>query len=75
MCDKTPEVRDILKILWKRGEIAPNFSSFPQYFFTCCSISMFRQGPDFHFEKRVRDSESQLYIVLSILTDMPEQTV
>ena len=26
-----PEVRDILKILWKRGEIA-NFSSLPQYF-------------------------------------------
>ena len=23
MCNLTPEVRDILKILWKRGEIAP----------------------------------------------------
>ena len=23
MCDCTLEVRDILKILWKRGEIAP----------------------------------------------------
>ena len=23
MCNVTPEVRDILKILWKRGEIAP----------------------------------------------------
>ena len=31
MCIWTLEVRDILKILWKRGEIAP-FSSFPQYF-------------------------------------------
>ena len=29
----TFEVRNILKILWKRGEIAPsNFSSFLQYF-------------------------------------------
>ena len=34
MCNWTLEVRDILKILWKRGEIAPrsNFSSFLQYF-------------------------------------------
>ena len=31
MCNWTLEVRDILKILWKRGE--SNFSSFPQYFF------------------------------------------
>ena len=23
MCNLTPEVRDILEILWKRGEIAP----------------------------------------------------
>ena len=30
MCNWTLEVRDILKILWKRGE--SNFSSFPQYF-------------------------------------------
>ena len=38
MCNWALEVRDILKILRKRGEIAPksNFSSFPQYFFTCC---------------------------------------
>ena len=28
MCNWTLEVRDILKILWKKG----NFSSFPQYF-------------------------------------------
>ena len=40
ICNWTLEFRDILKILWKRGEIAPkelrsNFSSFPQYFFTC----------------------------------------
>ena len=29
ICNLTPEVRYILKILWKRGAIAP---SFPQYF-------------------------------------------
>ena len=44
MCNWTLEVRYILKILWKRGEIAPkDFSSFPQYFlhvvrFSCLSL-------------------------------------
>ena len=28
-CNWTLEVRDIVKILWKRGEIRSNFSSFP----------------------------------------------
>ena len=56
----TLEFRDILKILWKRGEIAPgkeeklllrsNFSSFPQYFLPVVSFFMYRLGPDFHFE-------------------------
>ena len=32
ICNWTLEVRDILKILWKRGEIAPYCSSFPQNF-------------------------------------------
>ena len=32
ICNLRFEVRDILKILWNRGEIAP-FSSFPQYIF------------------------------------------
>ena len=49
ICNLTPEVRCILKILWKRGEIA-NFSSFPQYFDTCLSIFMFKKGPDFRIE-------------------------
>ena len=31
ICILTPEVGDILKILWERGEIAP---SFPQFFVT-----------------------------------------
>ena len=38
MCKWTLEVRDILKILWKRGEIAPKeqFLLFSTIFFTCC---------------------------------------
>ena len=39
----TLEVSDILKILWKRGEI-------PQYFLPDVSFFMFRLGPEFHFE-------------------------
>ena len=35
MCNWTLKVRNILKILWKRG-VWSNFSTFPQYFFTCC---------------------------------------
>ena len=37
ICDWTLEVRDILKILWKRGEIAPEeqFLLFSAIFFTC----------------------------------------
>ena len=34
ICNLTFECRNILKILWKRGEIA-HFSSFPQYYVTC----------------------------------------
>ena len=54
ICNWTFKVGDILKILWKRGEIAQlllrsNFSSFPQFFYLCW-IFVFRQGPDFHFE-------------------------
>ena len=49
MCNWTLEVRDILKILWKRGEIAPKeqFLLFSTIFFTCCQIFMFRQGTNF----------------------------
>ena len=38
MCNWTLEVRDILKIFWKRGEIAPQeqFLLFSTIFFTCC---------------------------------------
>ena len=39
MCNLTSEVRDILKILRKRGEIRSNFSSFPQYFLPVVKFS------------------------------------
>ena len=38
-CNLTPLVRNMLKILWKRD----NFSSYPQYFVTWCSISMIKK--------------------------------
>ena len=37
-----------------------NFSSFPQYFVTCYYISILKQGPDFHFDKRGQDNEDRL---------------
>ena len=38
ICNRTLERRDILKIFWKRGEIAPKvqFLLFSTIFFTCC---------------------------------------
>ena len=45
-----------LGMYWKyfgKGEkllIMSNFSSYPQYFVTCCKTSMIKQGPHFHFE-------------------------
>ena len=43
ICNLTPEVRDILKILWKRGEIAPQeqfllFSTIFCYLYLDCHI-------------------------------------
>ena len=39
ICNWTPEVRDILKILWKRGEIAPLFHNIflPVVRYSCLS--------------------------------------
>ena len=41
--------------------------SFPQYFVTCCLISMLKQGSDFHFEisgySRLRESTVFYYMV------------
>ena len=41
ICNWTLEVRDIFKILWKRGELLlrSNFSSFPQYFLPVARFS------------------------------------
>ena len=50
ICNWTLDVNDIWKILWKRGEIRSNFSSFPQYFLLVVHVVMFRKGQDFHFE-------------------------
>ena len=52
ICNWTLEVRDILKILWKRGEIAPyeQFLLFSTIFFCLLLDVRFRQGLDFHFE-------------------------
>ena len=47
LCNLTPEVRDILKILLKREEIRNNFSSFPQYFATFGFISTLETGTRF----------------------------
>ena len=52
MYNLTPEVRDISKILWKRGEIAPKeqFLLFSTIFCYLLLISMLKKGPDFHVE-------------------------
>ena len=46
ICNWTPDVRDISKILWKRGEIAPLSTIF---FYLLLDFHV-RQGQDFHFE-------------------------
>ena len=52
ICNWTLGIRDILKILWKRGEIAPleQFLLFSTIFCYLLLDFIFRQGPDFHFE-------------------------
>ena len=53
ICNLTPLHKIyILKLLWKRGEIAPEeqFLLLSTIFFTCCKVSMLEQGPEFHFE-------------------------
>ena len=63
MCNWTLEVRDILKILWKRGEIST--ICFLHVRFSCLGrdqifTSRYAGIPD----KRGQDSESQLYLKL-----------
>ena len=61
--------RDILKILWKRGEIAPQeqFLLFSKIFLHVVRFSYLGRNQIFTLreadirDKRVRDSESQLY--------------
>ena len=70
MCNLTPEVRDILKILWKRGETAPQeqFLLFSTIFFYMLLDFHVLAGTRFSLrgkavirDKRVRDSKNQLY--------------
>ena len=63
ICNLTPEVRDILKILWKRGEIAPQeqfllFFTIFCYLFLHCHI---KTGTRISLrDKRGRDNEGRL---------------
>ena len=67
ICNFTSEVRDILKILWKKGDITPS-SSFPQYFvtvvwFSCLNrVQIFTSRIAVIRDKRSRDNESRQYI-------------
>ena len=77
----TLEVRDKLKILWKRGEIAPEeqFLLFSTIFFTCCKFFMFLAGTRFSLrDKRLFEiSEVEItgvncifvFIIFSTLND------
>ena len=61
-CNLTPEVRDILKILWKRGEI----SSFSQYFIVICfpclnRDQIFTSRWAVIRDKQIRDNKSRLF--------------
>ena len=72
ICNLTPEVKSILKILWKRGEIAPE----EQFLFSsifCYLLLEFhgKTGTRFSlrgkqlFEISSRDNESRLYLHLA----------
>ena len=61
----TPEYRDILKILWKRGEIAPKeqFLLFSTIFCYLLLDFHVKTGTIFSLrDKRSRDNESRLYV-------------
>ena len=63
ICNLTPEVRDILKILWKRGEIASLFPNIllPVVRFSCLSRNQIIASRYAVIrDKRFRDNESQL---------------
>ena len=50
ICNLIPEIRDLLKILWKRGDIAPEEQYLPFSTIFGYQVLMFKQGPCFHFE-------------------------
>ena len=70
ICNLTPEVRDILKILWKREEIAPKkqFLLFSTIFYYLLLHFHFKTGTRFSlrdkqlFEMSSQDYKSQLYL-------------
>ena len=74
ICNWTLEVTDILKILWKRGEIAlrSNSSSFPQYFLPVVRFSCLGKDQIFTSrqavirDKRGRDNKSRLCCTAAI---------
>ena len=62
LCNLIPEIRDILKILWKRGEIAPKqFLLFSTIF---CHLLL-----DFHVKKRVQVFSSSFQLFETIGRD------
>ena len=62
MCNLTPEDSDILKILWKRGEISPLFSTIFCYLLFDFHV---KTGTKFSLrDKRSRHNGSRLYIRL-----------
>ena len=52
ICNLTPKLEIYWKYCGKEEKLLlrSNFSSFPQYFVTCCHSFMLKQGPDFHSE-------------------------
>ena len=60
ICNLTPEVKDILKILWKSREIAP-FSSCPRYSLSVLDFHV-KTGTRFSLQDKVgQDNEIQLF--------------
>ena len=64
MCNLTPEVRNILKIIRKKGEIAPQeqFLIFSTIFCYLLLDFHVETGPDFHFKIRGLFEISQVEI-------------
>ena len=66
ICNWTLEIRDILKILWKRGEIAPLFHNILLLALRISSLGryqIFISRQAVIRDKRGRDNESELYFL------------